>query len=307
MNKEQIQDFLGIYIHQDKVDYEIIETFETDYFVRHLIKYSGSEADEIKAYLFIPTIEKIIGSVLVHHQHHGERHLGKSEVAGITGDPFQFFCPELAKEGVISLAPDSICFEDRRKNKTGIEPDSDPDKDWLQHYNEMCYRLLNGKSLIKKVIDDSSIGVSLLLQLSETIKDKIGILGHSYGGNTVIFHSPFDERIKYSCSSGAVCSYKTKFKFGTGIEMAEVIPGFAINYDVEDLLKLISPRELLIVSATEDIYSQDAKEVYLAIKPTYEESEANSSITHEPFQGKHGLDKQRFQFIVNWFKRKFEE
>ena len=78
---------------------------------------------------------------------------------------------------------------------------------------------------MKKVIEDSSIGISILSQLENTIKDKIGVLGHSYGGNTVIFHSPFDERVKYTCSSGAVCSYKTKFKSGTGIEMAEVIFG----------------------------------------------------------------------------------
>ena len=80
----------------------------------------------------------------MHHQHHGERHHGKSEVEGIAGDPFQFFCPALAKAGIISLAPDSICFEDRRTNKKGLLPDDDPDNDWLQHYNECVTGLLKG-------------------------------------------------------------------------------------------------------------------------------------------------------------------
>lgn len=306
MYRKEIQDVLQVNLSKEEIDYEIIDSINNENFTRHLIKYQGSENDEIRAYLFLPK-SKIIGSVLVHHQHNGERHLGKSEVAGIVGDPFQFFCPELAKEGIISLAPDSTCFEDRRKNKIGIVPDSNPDNDWLQHYNEMCYKLLKGKSLMKQVLDDSSIGISLLSQQKNTIKDKIGILGHSYGGNTVIFHSPFDERIKYSCSSGAVCSYETKFKFGIGIEMAEVIPNFVTKYDIEDLLKLISPRDLLIVSATQDIYSKDSKEIFELVQPFYEKHNVKNSITHKQFQGEHRLNGERFRFIINWFKNKFNE
>jgi len=305
MNREDIKLFLGINISKSKVDYEIIETYKTSHFERHLIKYAGNEDDEIRAYLFIPQNREIIGSVLVHHQHNGKRHLGKSEVAGIVGDPFQFFCPELAKAGIISLAPDSICFEDRRTNKKGIEPDSDPDNDWLQHYNEMCYRLLNGKTLMEKVVEDSSIGISLLLQQKDVNADNIGILGHSYGGNTVIFHSPFDDRIKYACSSGAVCSYKNKFEHEVGIEMAEVIPNFTTKYDIEDLLKLISPREMLIVAASSDELTRDAKQIYLTIKK--EEPTIRKSLFLKEFQGEHGLDKQRFDYIINWFKEKFEE
>lgn len=307
MRKKELQNFLGINIHQGKVDFETLETYEEEYFKRHLIKYLGSEKEEITAYLFIPQNNEILGSVLVHHQHNGERHFGKSEVAGITGDPFQFFCPRLARKGIISLAPDSICFEDRRKNKKGIIPDDNSDDDWLQHYNEMCYRILNGESLMKKVIDDSAIGISVLLQLQESMEDKIGMLGHSYGGNTVIFHSPFDDRIKYSCSSGAVCSYRKKMEFGTGIEMAEVIPGFTVDYDIEDLLKLICPRELLILSSSLDIYSQDAEDMYRAAKSVYKESGKEDSIAHKSFEGKHALDKQRFEFIINWFEKKFSE
>ena len=137
MDEKDIQAFLDIKIHRAKVDYELLETYCTPQFDRYLIQYLGSEGDEIRAFLFIPQ-KKAIGALLVHHQHNGERHLGKSEVAGIIGDPFQFFCPALAKKGIITLAPDSICFEDRRTNKKGVEADRNPHFDWLQHYNEMC-------------------------------------------------------------------------------------------------------------------------------------------------------------------------
>ena len=228
-------------------------------------------------------------------------------MAGIIGDPMQFFCPALAEQGIISLAPDSICFEDRRRNKKGIEPDDDPDDDVLQHYNEMCYRLLKGDLLMKKVIDDSSIAISLLLQLTETIQEKVGILGHSYGGNTVLFHSPFDDRIKYSCSSGAACSYKTKMEFDTGIELAEVIPNFYAQYDIGDLLKLTAPRDMLLVSSSLDIYSQDADTLFQIATPKYEAMNAKERLEHASFEGEHALDQERFDYIVNWFVERFRE
>ncbi|MEL7118358.1 MAG: hypothetical protein AAFO07_02925 [Bacteroidota bacterium] len=305
--RRELKDFLDFKVSTDLVEFEIIERQEEGSYQRQLVRYLGSEQDEIRAYLFVPKEKPIIGAVLVHHQHNGERHLGKSEVAGLAGDPHQFFCPALAAEGIITLAPDSICFEDRRTNQQGIEPASDPDDDWLQHYNEMCYRLLDGKTLMKKVIDDSSIGISILSQQEDFPKENIGILGHSYGGNTVIFHSPFDERIRLSCSSGAVCSYKTKFRYQTGIEMAEVIPGFKEKYDIEDLLKAICPRKLLIVSAEEDKYSRDAKGTYTSIKKTYKEAGVEDALMLNHFEGGHALDKTRFESIVEWFVSEFKK
>ena len=79
---------------------------------------------------------------------------------------------------------------------------------------------------MKKVIEDSSIGVSVLLQQDDCTLDNIGILGHSYGGNTVIFHSPFDERIKIQLFKWCSLQLRYKNEIWNGIEMAEVIPGF---------------------------------------------------------------------------------
>ena len=302
-----IDEFLGIKIHQGNIDYKILDVLEEREFNRVLIEYLGSENDLIRAYLFVPKTRQVIGGVLVHHQHNGERHIGKSEVSGICGDPYQFFCPELARKGITSIAPDSICFEDRRTNKRGIEPALNPEDDWLQHYNEMCYRILKGKTLMKKVIEDSTIGISLLLQQDGVKQDKVGILGHSYGGNTVIFHSPIDDRIKYSCSSGAVCSYKTKFVNNTGIEMPEVIPNFSVNYDIDDLLKMIYPRQILIISADSDKYSRDARQIIERVKRKVDKTDIEKYYYHKEFKGGHKLDEKRFEYIVNWFENKFKE
>lgn len=148
--RQEIAAFLKIKIEPQTVVYKTLEEKEEKRYRRYLIEYQGDESDPIPAYLFVPKEQAIRPAVLVHHQHNGERHLGKSEVAGLVGDPFQAFGPELAERGMIVLAPDSISFEDRRKNKQGFKPAADPDEDSLQHYNEMCYRLLSGDLLMRK-------------------------------------------------------------------------------------------------------------------------------------------------------------
>jgi len=303
--RDEISAFLKLDQPRTNGTYEVLKVTEGENFERHLIQYQGTEEDEIRAYLFIPKGIAVRGGVLVHHQHHGERHLGKSEVSGLIGDPNQFFCTHLCEKGLICLAPDSICFEDRRTNKQGLEPSDDPEDDWLQHYNEMCYRLLRQETLMKKVLEDASIAVDVLENLTELKGKAIGVLGHSYGGNTVIFQSALDQRLQYSCTSGAVCSYKTKFENGTGIEMAEVIPGFVKRFDIDDLLKCIAPRKLLIMSSTDDQFSQDAQALYESLKPVYESQGLGESLFFKEYEGGHGLTPERFQYIIDWFAKEF--
>ncbi len=293
-----INEFIKLNKQNHASDYKVIYQDEVDEYTRLLINYVGSEDDTIPAFLLIPRGEGPFPAVLIHHQHNGERHLGKSEVCGLYGDPLQAFGAELVKKGFVVLAPDSICFEDRRKNKKGITPDEEAD--FLQHYNEMCYRILKGNSLMKKVIEDADIGFDILKSHKIVDKSRIGVLGHSYGGNTVLFQAAVNEEIKFACSSGAACTYKNKIEFGTGIEMAEVIPGLIEKYDISDLVKCIAPRPILIVSASNDKYSKDADYIELQSKNVFEELGVKENLEHKKYFGGHGLTEERFDYIIDW-------
>jgi len=54
---------------------------EADGFARERIEYRGLEGDTIPAFLFTPIGHDTLGGVVVFHQHNGEFHFGKSEVA----------------------------------------------------------------------------------------------------------------------------------------------------------------------------------------------------------------------------------
>jgi dienelactone hydrolase len=299
--RQQIGDYLEITNLNTFSGYRVVSELKCSGYTRLLVHYAGSENDLIPAYLLIPEGPGIFPAVLIHHQHNGERHLGKSEVCGIAGNPLQAFGVELVKKGFIVLAPDSICFEDRRTSATGILPDEE--KDFLQHYNEMCYRIIKGSSLMKKVIDDANIGVSLLKNHKKVDKKRIGILGHSYGGNTVLFQAALSEEISFSCSSGAACTYKSKMEYGTGIEMAEVIPGFNNKYDIYDLVKCIAPRHVLLVSAAQDKYSMDADYIEEQSRIVFNEFNCSENFQHKRYNGGHALTQERFEYIVNWIEQ----
>ena len=199
--RKEIADIIGINVSNisDNVEYRVLESIKEDGYSRQLIEYD-SFGDKVTAFLLLPEIIDNNPAILINHQHNREHHLCKSEVCGLAGNPLQAFGSELAKRGFVVLAPDSICFEDRRKN-THVEG-----FDFWQHFNEMCYRIINGDYLMKKVLNDAMSGITLLYNLSGVNNKRIGTLGHSYGGNTVLFLSALDERIAFSCASGSACT-----------------------------------------------------------------------------------------------------
>lgn len=276
---------------------EVLESKAGEGFVSRRIRYEAQDGDVVPAYLIEPATSHDSPGVVVFHQHASQWHLGKSEVAGLGGDRWQAFGPELARAGLVVLAPDSIAFEDRRHDVTGTDPH---DNDWLQHYNEMAYRLLRDDTLMRKVLADAADALSVLIGLAGVIDDRVGVLGHSYGGNSVLFHAAVDDRVRFAVASGAACSFSTKIADRTGIEMSEILPGFLSRFEVDDLVRAIAPNPLLLVSAQDDKYSRDAPAVALRATDAYREHDAEAELESLHFSGGHELDEARFRAIVDW-------
>lgn len=168
--RQDIADIIGIDLHSIKssVSYTVSETVQEDGYIRKKIEYE-SFGDMVPAYLLIPERVENAPAVLINHQHNSERHLGKSEVCGIAGSPYQAFGPVFARHGFVVLVPDVICFEERRKNAHGIELLVN-DMDFWNHLNEMCYRVLSGNCLMKKILEDTMTAISLLSESLVLIK-----------------------------------------------------------------------------------------------------------------------------------------
>jgi len=262
-----------------------------DGFERSSLVITG-ELGDIPAFLFLPLGSGPFPAVLVHHQHSGEWHLGKSEVAGLAGDPLQAFAPELARRGMIVLCADVISFEDRRAKARGIAPDPD---DWLQHYNACAHRLVTGDLLMRAIVDDAMCAVDVLRARDDVAS--IGALGHSMGGTIALWHAAIDHRVAYVCASGCVASFARRIADGTGISMLELIPGIAHEREASSIVAEVAPRPLLIVSADEDRYSADAPEVVAQALGAWPAPRLVQSL--RAGRG-HDLDRTRFDEILRW-------
>lgn len=280
----------------NKIDYEILEISQCNGYKRELIQYFVRGRKSI-AFLLLPDSDGKHPAILINHQHNGERNLGKSEVCGLAGNPLQAFGPALAEKGFVVIAPDSLCFEDRRANASGVNKNDDDD---LQHFLTMCYGILTGQTLAKMVIEDAMGAISILNGLDCVDYNQIGCLGHSYGGNTTIYLTAFDKRIHYACASGSAVTFRNRIKNNVGIEMASVIPNFAKYYDIDDVVCEICPTKFLIVSASEDKYSKDAMDIYKKAEIEYTKCNAGQQISIKQYEGGHALTSERFDFIVNW-------
>jgi dienelactone hydrolase len=267
-----------------------------DGYAEHRVAFAGAEG-AVPAYLLVPDGAGEAGAqrpgVVVHHQHHSQWHLGKSEVAGRAGDPLQAFGPALARRGLVVLAPDAPGFEDRRASGPGIEP---RDGDGLQHMNEMAYRLVAGRLLMTTVLRDAAAALSVLAAHRAVDPARIGVAGHSYGGNTTLFHAALDDRVRFACASGAACTYRRRMADRTGIELAQIVPGILGIADIDDVAGLIAPRPLLLVSAPDDVYSADADAIERTVAPGF----PAGMMRHARFTGGHALTPERFALIVDW-------
>ena len=295
--RRKIAEAIGINILNSptSVEYRILEYVKEDGYTRQKIEYD-SYGDKVSAFLLLPETLGNNPAILINHQHNREHHLGKSEVCGVAGNPLQAFGPELAKRGFVVLAPDAICFEERRKDPS-VEG-----FDFWQHFDEMCYRILKGEYLIKKVLEDAMNGITLLSSLEFVNNTRIGTLGHSMGGNTVLFLSALDERIAFSCASGSACTYENRMKNNVGIEMSSVIPNFYDKYDIDDLVSCVAPRRLLIVSAEDDKYSKNADYIVEKASTVFSKYDAIQNLHHKRYPGGHALTEERFDFIVEWLE-----
>ena len=238
--------------------------------------------------------------LVVYHQHNDQWHLGKSEVAGLAGESLQSFGPALARRGFVVLAPDAIGFEDRRRTGCGREPRTD---DREQYYNEMAYRLVQGRLLMSAVLADAAAAVTVLARNDLVDNERIGALGHSMGGHTVLFSAALDERVAFACASGATCGYRARIAAGSHIEPAQLIPGILAIADFDGLAGLIAPRPQLLISASEDRVSFEGPAIERAARKVYRAYGAERVLENAHYPGGHKPTADRVTRILEWTTR----
>lgn len=215
------------------------------------VTYQAEPGDRIPAKLLVPDgvdAANPAPAVAVWHQHNGEWHLGKSEPAGLAGNPMHHTGARLAREGYVVLCPDALCFEDRQ------DPTGRVKNNMYERYQFLRY-VLEGRCLAWKNILDMRRAVDFLESRPEVRNDRIGCYGHSMGSTHTWLVGPWEPRLK--CLVGNCClpTYEAILRDRIMHCFPNFIPGLAAFGDTPDLAALIAPRALHLNFGAKDTWS----------------------------------------------------
>jgi dienelactone hydrolase len=221
--------------------------------VRESIEYAVEPDERVKCFVLVPKhINRTAAAIFAHHQHASQFHLGKSEVVGLEGDPDQAYASELAERGYVVIAPDALAFEERNWSSPS----------GYAEYFELATRLVQGKTLLSKCLHDVSVALDYLVNRPEVDPLRIGFIGHSYGGRMAIWAPALDNRIRASVSNCGCVNYKQSLTRDTGVQMEFCLPGVLQFGDVEDVVRLVAPRALLLQATSDDKWSRGAHTIF---------------------------------------------
>jgi dienelactone hydrolase len=239
---------------------ERVERIDLGDVVREKVTYTVEPGERVPAFLLLPkTGPARHAAILCHHQHGGEYSVGKDGPAGLGSNPNQHYALELARRGYVTMVFDALCFNERQ-DVTGKLSGRE------YEYYEAMYRITEGKSLQGKYVWDARRALDYLETRPEVDASRLGMVGHSLGGQETLFTTAIDTRIRAAVSSCGFGSLRTLKRDRIDHNAALYVPGLANNGDYGAVLALVAPRPYLVAARTQDpIFPKDGIDETVAV------------------------------------------
>ena len=249
---------------------KVSKAVQKDGYRLEFLDYEVEKGDRVPAVLLVPDGVNAANSapgITIWHQHNGQYHLGKSEPAGLAGDPQHHTGAALAKLGYVVLCPDALCFEERQ------DPEKKLKGGHFERFEFLRY-VVDGKSMAWKNILDMKRAVDYLVSRPEVDANRLGCYGHSMGSTHTWLVGPWEDRLKVLVGNCCLPTYK-------GIERTKIlhcfpnfIPGLQAFGDTPDIAALIAPRRLHINLGEKDSGTPipEAKKGIKTIEAAYEKA-----------------------------------
>lgn len=263
INREEIIKCLGHFSKRVDLDINELESINMGDYVRKLIEYHVEKCDEdiriqnkeiiekVQAYVLIPKkVNQKLPGIIAIHQHNSNWKIGKSEVVGITNNSMYSYGLDLVKQGYVVIAPDILCFESRLGND-----EYGKDKEGQRFFERFeAFKLITeGSTLQAKTLNDLSATIDVLSSFEFVDSNRIGVIGHSLGGQEAIWLSWYDKRVKVTASSCGVSCIKDIFEKGISHNSWMYIPGLLNICDMDDIIRdIVKDRKLIMTNGLKD-------------------------------------------------------
>lgn len=291
--RDNILKCLGIFPEKAELNIKEIETVDKSTYIQKLIEYNVEKNERVKSYLLIPKNIKKAPGILAIHQHHGNWDIGKSEVVGLTSDTMYSYGVDLVKRGYVVIAPDIICFEDRKgEDKFNIDRDS---KAMYERF-KFCDYLVHGTTLQTKTLHDLSVAVDVLCELEYVDKNRIGVIGHSLGGQEAILMEWFDKRIKVAASSCGLSMMQDIIDNMVMHSFYLYIPNMLKYCDFDEIINEITDDRKLIMSSG----LKDERHCPLSGIDKIEQKNQNDNFKSIRFDGDHQFGNNEKKIIYDY-------
>ena len=266
---------------------EVLERVAIEGGTREFVEYAVAPGERVRGYVLIPAGRKRRRpGVLASHQHAGEYWLGKSEPAGLSANRMYHYGVDLCREGYVVICPDHLGFEERRPREIDRRGGGVPEG---REYESLLFAdcLLQGSSLTAKYLFDMCQALDVLVQYEQVDAERLGVIGHSLGGQTALWHAFYDERVKVAFASCGFSTLAAVQRDRIPHNFASYLPGLRTMGDIDDVVAAIAPRAFGMSHGTGDpIFPMDGvRQVQARARLVFPKSRFLSIV----FQGPHCL------------------
>ncbi len=279
---------------------QVRERTEKDGYRIESITFEAEPGDRIPALMLIPDgvdANHPAPAIALWHQHNGEYHLGKSEPAGLAGNPMHHTGVALVKEGYVVLAPDALCFEERQSKH--LEGEKYEKFEFLRY-------VVGGTCMAWKNILDMRRAIDYLCSRAEVQTQRIGCYGHSMGSTHTWLVGPWEPRLK--CLVGNCCmpTYAAIHRTHLLHCFPNFIPGWLQYGDTPDVVAMIAPRPLHLNFGETDAGSPipEVRDGFRTIARAYDAAGAGDKFSSYIEQGAgHVLSDEMWTRTRQWFAK----
>jgi hypothetical protein len=218
-----------------------------DRYERRLISYQVEEGERARAYLGLPLGLKGKAPAVV--ALHGTFERGIEQAAGLVDNSEKAYLDHLCRRGYVVIAPEHFVSGER------VPPEG-------RYDTTRFYEKHPEWTAVGKFTYEHSIAVDILASLPEVDAERLGVMGHSLGGQGAIFLASYDERLEAAVSNCAAAF----FRHNPGVEhwardhwyvyIKHIRPGLLEGelppIDFHEIIALVAPRAFLDVSGLND-------------------------------------------------------
>lgn len=212
------------------------------------------------------------------------------------------FARQLARRGFIVFAPVQRALGERVEKNRADQAQSGRSKKSCGITTLASFML--GRTMAGMRAWDVMRTLDYIRTRAEPLAEKIGCMGWSGGGTTMLYASALDERIRAVVIESAFCAYRASI---LSIEHCadNYVPGILGYAEASDIAGLIAPRPLLIESGIKDhIFPiEGVRQAYTELARVYAVLNRADRLDTDFFPGGHRVGgRKAFAWLARWLK-----